>query len=214
MRRSRLRGNSRRTPRRRYRRRRTTRHMTPGKVKRIIDAELKFKDVFIASLSMPSATGRIVNLSSIDNGDSPSERIGNWIKPVTLFGTLTAQADESSVEPRQSFRVMIVQWRENQDVDSISLEKIVQADAEPFQGYNIQSKGSFKILWSWVSTLVANVDNTQYLKTKRFYVKPRTKILFDVTDQRKYNLFLVAFSDTAVTPPTLYGNIRLRYTDS
>ncbi len=208
----------RRRKRRFTRKRRSTRgrsmRMTPGRVKRIIDAELKFKDVFLASLSIPSVTGLIVNLSGIDSGDGVNERIGNWIKPVTLYGTLNVQADENNAEPNQPFRVMIVQWRENQDNDPISLESLVQETAEPFQGYNVQSKGSFKILHTWVSTVIGNTDNNQYIKTHRFYVKPSTKILFDVDAQRKYNLFLVAFSDKALATPTLFGNVRLRYTDS
>ncbi len=214
MRTSRLHRRGRRSTRRRFRRRRTGRHMTAGRVKRIIDAELKFKDVFIANLAMLSTIGLIINLSGIDLGDSPSERIGNWIKPVTLYGTLNVQADEAAADLNQPFRVMIVQWRENQDNDPISLEGLVQNTAEPFQGYNIQSKGSFKILHSWVSTVIGNTDNSQYIKTHRFYVKPSTKILFDDTLQRKYNLFLVAFSAVNVAPPTLFGNVRLRYTDS
>ncbi len=204
--------------RRRTTRRRRTRgrrpRMTTGRVKRIIDAELKFKDEFIANLAMPSGAGIIVNLSGIDQGDSQSERIGNWIKPVTLYGTLNVQADEANAEPNQPFRIMIVQWRENQDNDPISLLSLVQNVNEPFQGYNIQSKGSFKILHTWVSTVIGNTDNSQYIKTHRFYVKPSTKILFDDTLQRKYNLFLVAFSDKALLAPTLFGNVRLRYTDS
>ncbi len=163
---------------------------------------------------MTSGLGLIVNLSGIDTGDGPSERIGNWLKPVTLYGTLNAQADENNEEVNQPFRVMIVQWRENQDNDPISLESVVQNTAEPFQGYNIQSKGSFKILHTWVSTVIGNTDNTQYIKTHRFYVKPSTKVLYDDTLQRKFNLFLLAFSDKAALAPTLFGNVRLRYTDS
>ncbi len=188
--------------------------MTPGKVKRIIDAELKFEDTFLASLSMPATVGRIVHLSNVAIGTGESERIGNWIKPVTLYGVLSVQADETNLEPFQPFRIAIVQWRENQNVDSITLPKLVQGAATPFQGYNVESKGAFKILWTWVGHVIGEQNNPQYIKNRRFYLKPRTKVLFDDADFRKYHLFLVGFSDNAAMAPTVYGNVRLRYTDA
>ncbi len=201
--------------RRRTRRRRTyTRRMTAGRVRRIIGSELMFNDIFLASLSMPATTGQIIHLSSIPQGLTENDRSGNWIRPVTLYGTLNVEANQENAESVQPFRVMIVQWRENQNVDLITLDKVVQNAAEPFQGYDVQSKGAFKILWSWVSTVIGDVANPQLVKTRRFYVKPRTKILFDGDEPRKYHLFLVAFSDQALNAPFIYGNTRLRYTDS
>ncbi len=173
-----------------------------------------FNDEFIASLSIPSVTGQIIHLSNIPHGLTENDRSGNWIRPVTLYGTINIQANLDNLESVQPFRVMVVQWRENQNVDLINLDKVVQNSAEPFQGYDVQSKGAFKILWSWVSTVIGATENPQFVKTRRFYVKPRTKILFDGDEPRKYHLFLVAFSDQAVDSPFLYGNTRLRYTDS
>jgi len=211
-RRSRLRRRKRPFTRRRRRRMRTP--MTPGRVKRIIDAELKFKDSSIQAISMPSVTGLILNLSSVDQGDAPTERIGNWIKPVSLMGTVTVQANEANAEPLQLFRCFVLQWHENEDVDPITLTKVVQNDIQPYQQFNIQSKGSFKILWNWVGSVIANVDNSQYTKTTRFYVRPRRKVLFDALDNRKYHLFFVAFSNVNADIPTVSAQIRLRYTDS
>ncbi len=192
------------------------RHMTPGKVKRIIDAELKFKDVNVNGLTIPSLLGNLFSLSAIDTGDGESERIGNWVKPVSLHGAITVQADETSAEPLQRFRVFIVQWRENQDIDVASLEKLVQNTSQPYLGYNVQSKGAFKVLWTWVGAVISNTDNPQYAKTRRFYVKPRTKILYDGDGPRKYQIFMAGISDIAAldAPPSFTFSSRLRYTDS
>ncbi len=147
--------------RRRFARRRrfTRRPMTSGKVLRLIDAELKFHDINIKQVNAPSSEGLIVNLSDIQQGDGFNERIGNWIKPVALMGTVTVQGDPAADDPLSQFRVSIVQWRENQDVDDISLIKLVQNVVQPYQQYNVQSKGAFKILWSWVGNVVNNDDN-------------------------------------------------------
>ncbi len=202
--------------RRRAMTRRPMRHMTAGRVKRIIDAELKFKDNVSMALNIPSVTGNLFHLSAIDVGDGASERIGNWVKPVTLHGTVTVQADEVATEPLQQFRVFIVQWHENQDVDAISLVKLVQEVNQPYQAYNIQSKGAFKILWSWVGSVIADTTNAQYVKTRHFYLRPSRKILFDVDDLRKFHIYLVGFSNILAinNPPSMSFNTRLRYTDS
>ncbi len=209
--------------RRRYRRKsrytrrpRTGRHMTSGRVKRIIDAELKFHDTHLFQIFIPSTTGTIVTLSGIDVGDSPTERIGNWIKPVALHGTVSVEGNTAAAEIYQQFRIFIVQWRENQDVDVITLPKLVQNVLEPFQQYNVQSKGAFKVLWSWVGNVIAHNQNSQLVKTRHFSVRPRTKILYDDILLRKYQLFLVGFSNVASAndPPVFSINTRLRYTDS
>lgn len=58
--------------------------MTSGRVKRIIDAELKVHDNFILEFNLPSITGATFHLSNIGVGDSNTTRTGNWIKPTAL----------------------------------------------------------------------------------------------------------------------------------
>ena len=57
---------------------RRRRPMTTGKVKRIIDAELKFRDLGIGITFIPPA-GTVQHLSLINQGDLVNQRSGNWI---------------------------------------------------------------------------------------------------------------------------------------
>ncbi len=192
------------------------RPMTSGKVRRIIDAELKVSDLNIGLLAMPDTVGARFHLSNISLGDANTERTGNWIKPVSLMGTLIVQAQLGTSVTTPRFKVFVVQWREDAVLNTPDLVKIVQDVVEPHQQFNVESKGQFKILWSWTGTVVPNADNPQFVKTKRFYLKPPRKILYDDDVLKKEQLYLFGFSDVdgLDNPPFISGNIRLRYTDS
>ncbi len=197
------------------RRRVRRRPMTSGRVKRIIDAELKFRDLDVGPVDIPSATGSVVLISNIGQGDSAIQRTGNWLKPVSWMGTITIQGNQNNVADLTSlFRVFIVCWKENEDINALDLAKVVQDTASPHQGFNIQNKGQFKILWSRTGIVSNNTDNPQFQKMYRFYVKPSMKILFDDASLRNNHLFIIAYSDQAADPPSLIFSTRLRFTDS
>ncbi len=215
-RRRRMRG---RRPMRGRRRRRFTRRrpMTAGRVMRIVGAELKFRDLSIAPIPMTTDTGIVIQISDISQGDTATQREGNWIKPTTWMGTFTVQGNPAAeAVTTAQFRIICVVWKENENVDSITLGKVVQDTFAPHQQFNIQSKGSFKVLWSRVGLVSNDIDNPQFQKMLRFYVKPRMKILFDAADFRKYHLFILALSDVNAesNPPSLSFDTRLRFTDS
>ncbi len=201
-------------PKRRMRPRRKP--MTAGKVKRIIDAELKVRDFGVGPVPIPSATGSVVQISNIGQGDTNVERQGNWIKPVSFMGTFTVEGNTASALETQQFRIGCFVWKENQDVDPATLIKLVQDTVAPHQGFNIESKGSFKILYSRVGIVSTSMGNSNLQKMYRFYVKPNMKILYDDADFRKYHLFVFGYSniDTAANPPDYSFDVRLRYTDS
>ncbi len=206
---------------RRPRRRRPTRvrrYMTPGTVKRIIDAELKLNDLNVRQINVAATVGLVRHLSNIAQGDTNEERQGNWVKPISLMGTVLVQGDDSgnAVDSMSQFRIAVVVWKENQDVDAITVAKVFQSVVNPFQQFNVESKGSFKVLWSWVGNVVNQADNAQLMKMRRFYVKPSMKILFDDAAFRKYHLFLLMISDTPAGDgvPAISFDTRLRYTDS
>jgi len=216
-RRSYTRGSTRgRRPMRRRRRVFRRKPMTVGRVKRIVGAELKFRDLGVGPINIPSVTGSVIQISNIAQGDTAQQREGNWIKPTTWMGTIIIAGNINQSEPTSAYRLGAVCWKENQNVDSISLAKLMQDVNAPHQQYNIQSKGSFKILWSRTGVVSNDVNNPQFQKVLRFYVKPRMKILFDGEDSRKYHLFLFAFSDRNVldSPPFYSFDTRLRFTDS
>jgi len=127
--RSRLMGSRRpRRPRRVMRRK----PMTTGRVKRIIDAELKVRDLSVAPLPIAAVTGQIQLLSNILQGDTNSDRTGNWIKPTSLMGTITIQGNEAADPSVISLiRVGIVCWKENETLNPFTIAQIMQDPADP-----------------------------------------------------------------------------------
>ncbi len=205
----------RRMPMRR-RRRFKRKPMTVARVKRIVGAELKFFDLGVATSDIPTVTGQIHTITNIGVGTNQSQRIGNWISAVTWMGTITLQGNSAAAVETAQYRVGCIQWRENQNVDPIELKDFMQDTSAPHQQYSVQGKGSFKVLWSRIGILSNDENNPQFQKMLRFYVKPRSKVLYDGATFRKYHLFLFAYSDTAAAanPPTIMFDMRLRYTDS
>ncbi len=197
----------------RYRRR----PMTVGRVKRIIDAELKFTDLDVGPVDIPNLTGFSSPITlPIGVGTSANQRIGNWIKPVTWYGTITVTGDPAEADSTSLISLMAVQWLEDETQNPLNLNDIVQDTAEPHQGFNIQNKGQFKILWSCTAIISNNNDNTQFQKMFKFYVKPRERVLYSDAAPKKGQLFLLAFSNipAAGNPPQYEFSSRLRYTDS
>ncbi len=202
---------------RRFRGTRRRRPMTTGRVKRIIDAELKVRDLGVGPIAIPAVTGSVIRISDIAQGDANTQRNGNWIKPTSWMGTITLTGNEAA-DPTlvPQFRVGCFVWKENESVNPATLTQIVQDNFAPHQQYNIENKGQFKILWSRTGILSNQDTNPQFLKVLRFYVKPPMKILYDDADPKNNHLFLFAFTDTdaADNPPTYSFDTRLRYTDS
>lgn len=215
---SRFRNAGRRFPRRaRMGRRRRRRPMTTGRVKRIVDAELKFFDLGIGPVSIPSGVGSVVHLSNIAQGDSSSQRTGNWIKPVTFMGTLTIFANLTDVvNATVAYRVGVFYWKENQDLNPVTLAKIMQDTTAPHQQYKVTNKGQFKILWSRTGILSNDPANPRFQAIHKFYVKPRLKNLYEGGGPRNNQLFIFAYSevDALNDPPSYSFDARLRYTDS
>ncbi len=206
----------RRMPVRGRRRRRRTyarRPMTSGRIRRIIDAELKFIDLDFEA-SVPSSTGSVTHISNMAQGDTASQRQGNWIKPVKWMGNFTVSGNAGSSEDTSQFRLMVVCWKENEAINGLTAAKILQDTNAPHQGYNIQNKGQFKILWSRIGIVSNNSDNPQFQKLYRFYVSPPMKVLYDGAAFRNNQLFVVAVSDQALDSPAMVVSSRLRYTDS
>jgi len=201
----------------RRRRRFVRKPMTAGRVKRIIDAELKVVDHSIGPAFIPQTTGVVFHVSNIDQGDDNNARTGNWIKPASWMGTVTVNGNEAAdptLIPR--FRVGCIVWKENQTLNPIVLGQFMQNTVDPHQQYNIENKGQFKILWSRTGVLSNQDTNPNYQKILRFYVKPSMKVLYDGDTLKNNQLFLFGFSDvdTALNPPQFTFSTRLRYTDS
>ncbi len=219
----RYRGRARRTRnmggiRKGFRGQRYRRPMTSGRVRRIIDAELKFRDLSVGPVAIPTITGFVSPITTgIGLGDGASARTGNWIKPVTWYGTFTIKGNaDDVVNDTVMYRVIVVCWKENESQNAVTLAALMADTAAPHQGFDVTNKGQFSILYSRTGILSTSVDNPNHQKIHKFYVKPPLKCLYQDANEKNNQLFLLAYSDVAAAenPPTMDFDTRLRYTDS
>ncbi len=197
----------------------SSRVMTVGKVKRIISAELKVSLVANDFLPISVALPMVVSLTSnIAQGDTNLQRTGNWIQPVTYHGYVTVRGNASATEETNGIRIMILRWKNDEEMDAASVLKVVQDPADPFSSFKFTQKGAFTILYSRVFSVVNNISNPQFLKTYRFKIplSRGQKVLYDGDQEKKYQLFFMAFSDALVVgdEPELTISSTLRWTDS
>ncbi len=198
-------------------RRKPMRRMTTGRVIRIIDAELKVRDLGVGLVTIPASTGDITLISNVAQGDLNNQRDGNWIKPITWMGTITVIANAvDKVNSTVPYRIGCVVWMENEDLNSLNLGKIMQDNFAPHQQFNIENKGQFKVLWSRTGILSTDPTNVRFQVVHKFYLKPSKKILFDAATLKNNYLFIFGFSSVAQSndPPSYRFDTRLRYTDS
>lgn len=213
--------------RRRRRRRRRAGVLSPlltvARVKKIaikaIGAELKVRDLAIALVAIPTITGSVVQLTdgvALPQGDAVNQRSGNWIQPTFWSGHIVLQADAGAVPSQQEYTCAILQWNESEADNPCTLAKIFDDVGDPFQGYNIQSKGQFRVLWSRKGILSTDVGNPKLQKYYSFNVKVPKRTLYSGAADRNGHLFLVAYSNiaAAANPPLYRFSTRLRYTDS
>ncbi len=186
-------------------------------IKKVVSAELKQFDSTFNAVPIPTTTGTIISLSNIPVGDEFNERNGNWVQPITLRGVLNIKGNDGHDNGDVShYRVGILIWNENIVNSTPTIANVMQNPVEPYQGYRIQGKGTFTILWARVGTVANNNASPKYFNQHRFSVKVPRKMLYNGGLRTKYHAFAFAYSnvDTAANPPSLDISTRLRYTDS
>ena len=219
-----------RTTRRRYtrrsryrgRRRRSMRHrraMTTYRVKRIINAELKYS-LQAASGDITATTGVFIPLTSgIAQGDGQTDRTGNWISPQNYHGNLVVKGNQTAMVAADSFllRAGVFQWMNDEQFDPPNLNQIVQDPLAPLGPLSLLNKGSFKQVWGRTFVIMNDDDNSQFIKKFPIYVRlgRRPKALYDAGNPKKFHYFFFIHSDSIVADqPQFSLDTVLRYTDS
>ncbi len=216
----------RRSHRSRYRRRRPMRRrkrysrrpMTAYRVKRIINAELKY-DLVAQNLAIPNVVGDITHLTNIALGDTQIQRTGNWIAPQIYHGNLVVKGNSAALPGTDSFliRAGVFQWMNDAQFDPPALVQIVQNVAAPMGPLSLLNKGSFKQLWGRTFVVMNEIDNSQYVKKFSIYLKlgSRPKTLFDGGNDKKFHYYFFIMSDSIVANTPSYSlDSVLRFTDS
>ncbi len=185
-------------------------------VRSIVDAELKVRDLSIAPVTVLT-TGSLTNITEgILQGDGSTERSGNWIKPVSLYGTMVIAGNAGNNALLTEYRFYVLCWKEDESVNDATPMKIMGDVTDPFQGYNIPNKGQFQILFSKTGIVSNDLDNSKNISISKFSIKGSRleKVLYSGDDAKKNQLFIGCFSSEAVDAPIFRFTTRLRYTDS
>ncbi len=210
----------RRRPMRRRRKqfRRRGGHMTAYRVRRLIDAELKFFVTGVETDITPT-TGELVSITSnIIQGDLASQRTGNWIKPVNLHGTVVVKGNAAALPGTDTFLVRcgFISWYNDEQFDAPSIGQIMQDPLAPFGPLDIANRGSFKQVWSRKFLISNDIANNNFYRTLPYYLKLHVpKPVYNAGNPKKYQLFFYILTDSIVLDnPTFNLDVTMRYTDS
>jgi len=209
----------RRNSRRRRIRRRPMRHMTVGRVKRIISAELKQLTSDFDLTPVRIGTSIVLSMSNVAQGDFASNRTGNWIQPINMHGYVTLTGTPGASVDTLQVRVGLLRWMNDASTDLPDITQIVNDSGNPSGPFSFRDKNSFKILWSRFVNIQNNNDSPQFLKTLRYYVRMgrSQKALYDgPLTGKKYQLFFFALADGLAAGDDVQVSLTntLRFTDS
>lgn len=203
-------------------------YRTPGRaafvkqVRRAVGSELKYlstNSTFLVSQSDPSA----LFLSNVVQGLGPKERIGNWINPVGMHGTVRCHGTTLAAAPEiYTMRVGILRY--NDDISNITFisSDLLETVDRPGGPFKVTSKGQFSVLWTRVLIVSNNSDNGLFNRSLKFRINLETspKVLFDgpsLTGQTRNHLVFFAMSDSPTPddePPSVDIDCMFRFTDS
>lgn len=217
--------NRRRFRKRRYKKRRYTRKpSTWGEVKtmattgyslakklaRFVNTEIKYKDTLTSALV--SNTGGIYALDVIPQGDGPSARSGDSIKPMTLSGRGSVSIGGSAVHT--IVRMIIFRGKMENDVEPVVGD--IFASTGPLQPKVYDKRFKTKFLWDKTFTVDAG-------QTRQIVFNINQKIFghinydasqTDGTDHESGGIYLLMISDEGTNYPTCTLCSRLTYVDN
>ncbi len=187
------------------------------RVQRVVDSELKFAAIG-ASLQPIVGNQSEIILSNIEQGTGATNRIGNWIRPITVHGNVTIEGTPGAVASTFGVRVGVACWKHDESLDPFQASDIMLSGAAPGGPFSVVQKGAFQVLWSRYVVVVNNDDNSKVIQQLRFKagLGSLPKILYDGAINKKNHIFFFAVSDdtSGANPVTVEFDIMFRYTDS
>ncbi len=194
--------------------------MTAYKVQRIVGAELK-RTVIGISGSAPGLVGEFQAITPfITQGDTATQRNGNWIQPIVMHGTVQVNALHAGTLSVVLVRFFFFRWLEDANInDAEVLDKLVNSTVDPNGQFNFENRGQFKILYTRNFSVVSKDNNPQFTKQFKYYIKLNRgqRVLYgDVGVPKKFQIYFAIFSNTATVdsiPEYTLNNV-MRFTDS
>lgn len=166
----------------------------------------------VYSAIQPGNTGTTENrLTGIAQGDQDYERSGNQITVTSISGRLSGIMAGAAVGTTARF-VIVQDLQQISDVDPGWADVFSQQAPEALLEH--ETVGRFRILYDKVVQMSNSGTRQFYFK---FYKKCNVKVRYNganATDHQKNGIYFMHISNEATTKPSVWGNIRLNYTDN
>ncbi len=166
------------------------------RVLRIVGAESKFRITGANSRPQVGAQTEI-RVTDIDVGTSASQRIGNWIRPVSLRGNMVIRGNPGNALQKLGIRVGVCLWKNDQSADAFAAGDIMADANAPAGEFSVLERGAYQVLWTRFVVVVNNDDNAQNVKKVAFNVNLSKvpKALYSAGAAKKYQIFYFFISD-------------------
>lgn len=179
-------------------------------VKSLVNVE--FKETVRATNLSPDASGTVVSLNAIGQGDDKDDRNGNSIKNKSLL--VRMRAEQNSSATNTSLRVLFI--RDKQVNGSTPLVTDVLQAANPLSSLNTDYGKRFVVLADSLFSLSSNGTTCSH---RKIFKKLGFHTEFggtgnSVADINSGAIWMLAVSDEATNTPTLFYNTKVRYLDN
>lgn len=182
-------------------------------LKKLINVEKKYNDVFDFSLIVPTSAV-IIPLINLVRNSTAQGRVGSSVKVVSLY--VSVQFDINPLAVGSIVRMMLIlDMQANQALPSVG-DILQDTTAQTMQPLDLEHTDRFKILRDKRIVL-----NTGYIQEtfKKYYIKKECHIKYEsntgtITDIISNNLLLLFVSNESDNTPTVSYYSRVRYIDN
>jgi hypothetical protein len=178
---------------------------------------------FFDTLSLANSIGAgatLIEISEVPQGDTQSSRVGDFIQPLKLIFNYSLYTVNSDIVT--TVRIIFFRWIPSNGLVAPVLANILQSPSSSnvLSHFNFQTQDNYRILWDRQyqasGITVAPTVNSNFGGTGIVIAGKLPEIEFTPgTLQGTNNLYLLAISDSALTPfPILNFSTRLYYEDT
>lgn len=188
----------------------------PARVRGATGQELNYvNDVFFGPIA--SIIPFVNPMSNPFPGTSQTQRVGNWIKPVSLSGRVLMTAPEEGVPVNMTALAFIVLFHNDlTDHPPLASQDFLLVPTRPSSPWNVLRKDQFTVVWSQFFNLVSDKASPYFNQEAAFRIdlEEAPQITFDGDDLKKNHLLFCATSSSDGAPATVQCDFLFRYSDS
>lgn len=178
------------------------------------NAELKYFDVNATTTS--STSGVVISLSNVPQGATDITRVGDELKIRSLRVAYTVSQDTSitNFNVYTRCRVVLFQWKLDTSPIALDVMQSTGANVSCETPYDHDARRNYNILYDKVHVFALGASPHQHSEPVCY--PTQTKMRFEAGASTLANgaLYMLFFSDTTTTLPTMAYYSRLLYTDA